>query len=150
MSDIPNEVTGPQDLQQIDFERITRVVTSELQVEEGLLDRGVPTYYLKVPQETKQAFLNLLTKLGEMKLIPFLRRKDRQVVLRVFTKPPVKPSNPTTYWILFMATVATTFITGYVSFQNGGMDPIISGVIFSVAIMTVLGLHELGHKLTAN
>lgn len=136
--------------QQTDFEKITQVVSAEFQVEEALLDQGAPTYYLRMPQETKQTFLRLLQKLGEMKLIALLRRHDQRVVLTVFAKPPVKPSNPVTYWILFVATIATTFITGYVSFQSGGMDPILSGAVFSVAIMTVLGLHEMGHKLTAN
>ncbi len=137
-------------LRQTDFERITQIVTTEFQIEEALLDQGVPTYYLKMPQETKQAFLRLLSELEEMKLIPFLRRKDQRFVLRVFTKATIKPSNPATYWILFAATVATTFLTGYLLFQDGSMDPILSGAIFSFAIMTVLGLHEMGHKLTAN
>ncbi len=150
MSDIPSEVIGLQDIQQIDFEKITQLVSSEFQVEEGLLDRGIPTYYLKWPQETKQAFVRLLDKLDKLKLIAFLRKKDDRVVLRVAAKLPIKPGNPITYWILFMATVATTFITGYFSFQDGGMDPIVSGLVFSAAIMIVLGLHEMGHKLTAN
>lgn len=149
MSNGPSEPVE-QDFQQAEFEKITQVVATEFQAEEAYLDHGVPTYYLKMPQETKQAFLRLLSKLGDMKLIAFLRKKDQRIILQVFTKPPIKPSNPATYWILFIATVATTFITGYLSFEIGGMNPILSGAIFSVAIMTVLGLHEMGHKLTAN
>ena len=150
MSETPHGSFETNAVQQTDFEKITKVVLAEFQVEEALLDQGVPTYYLRMPQETKQTFLRLLQKLEEMKLIALLRRHDQRVVLTVFAKPPVKPSNPVTYWILFVATIATTFITGYVSFQSGGMDPILSGAVFSVAIMTVLGLHEMGHKLTAN
>ena len=150
MTETPYGSFDANSFQQTDFDKITQVVSSEFQVEEALLNQGAPTYYLMMPQETKQTFLRLLQKLEEMKLIALLRRHDQRVVLTVFAKPPVKPSNPVTYWILFVATIATTFITGYVSFQSGGMDPILSGAIFSVAIMTVLGLHEMGHKLTAN
>ena len=150
MSDTPSDIPTPEGFQRTDFDNITQLVASEFQVEESLLDQGVPTYYLKWPQETKQVFLRVLKKLEEMKLIAFLRKMDKRVVLRVIPKPPVKPSNPVTYWILFIATVVTTFVTGYLSFQSGGMDPILSGAIFSAAIMTVLGLHEMGHKLTAN
>ena len=146
-SDVHSE---PSISQQTDFERITQIVSAEFQIEETLLNEGVPTYYLKMPQETKQAFLRLLTKLEEMKLTASLRRRDNRVLLTIFTKPPVKPSNPIIYWVLFIATIATTFVTGYLSFQDGGMNPILSGVIFSAAIMAVLGLHEMGHKLTAN
>src|SRR3989304_1339042 len=150
MTDNPSDILEAQNFQQSDFEKITQLVVTEFQVEESLMDQGVPTYYLKWPQETKQAFLRLLRKLDEMKLIAFLRKIDERVVLKVAQKPPVKASNPTIYWVLFLATVGTTFATGYFSFQGTGIDPIVSGAIFSAAIMTVLGLHEMGHKLTAN
>ncbi len=150
MTEIPSDFSGPQGIQQTQFETVTQLVSSEFQVEEALLDNGTPTYYLKWPQETKQPFLRLLRKLEELKLIAFLRKIDSRVVLRVFEKAPVKPSNPLIYWGLFFATIATTFITGYFSFGESGLSPILSGAIFSAAIMTVLGLHEMGHKITAN
>ena len=150
MSDIPTDIPETKNIQQVDFERVTLLVTSEFQIEESLIDQGIPTYYLKWPQETKQAFLRLLMKLKEINMIAFLRKVDRRVVLRVGEKPPVKPSNPRTYWLLFFATVATTFVTGYISFQESGLSPFLSGAIFSASILTVLGLHEMGHKITAN
>ncbi len=63
----------------------------------------------------------------------------------------MKPNNPRTNWILLLATIGTTFITGYFMLPpEAGLDPIIGGAIFSAAILTVLGVHEMGHKLTAN
>ena len=150
MTNNPSDILEAQNFQQSDFEKITQLVITEFQVEESLMDQGVPTYYLKWPQETKQAFLRLLNKLGGMSVIAFLRKADGRTVLRVVGKPPVKPSNPITYWILFFATVATTFVTGYISFEGSGLSPFLSGAIFSAAILTVLGLHEMGHKITAN
>jgi membrane-associated protease RseP (regulator of RpoE activity) len=52
--------------------------------------------------------------------------------------------------LLLLATIATTFFTGYIGFPGTGIDPIVNGAIFSAAILTVLGIHEMGHKLTAN
>ena len=150
MTETPSDIPEVQDFKQTDFERISQLVASEFQVEESLLDQGTPTYYIKWPQETKQAFLRLLGKLDEMKLIPFLRKVDGRVVLRIAVKPPVKPSNPLIYWAFFFATVATTFVAGYLSFEGSGLSPFLTGAIFSAAIMTVLGLHEMGHKITAN
>jgi membrane-associated protease RseP (regulator of RpoE activity) len=75
---------------------------------------------------------------------------ENQIVLKVVPKPEVKPSNPRTNLILFAATVATTFITGYFWFSQTGINPIISGVIFSASMLTMLGVHEMGHKLTAD
>ena len=150
MTEAPSEKSDMPAFQQTDFERITQIVTAEFQIEEALIEQGTPTYYLKWPQETKQAFLRLLKKLEEMKLIAFLRKTEGRVVLRIASKPPIKPSNPKIYWALFVATVATTFFTGYVGFGETGLSPFLSGAIFSAAIMTVLGLHEMGHKITAN
>src|SRR4030066_734393 len=150
MTDNPSDILEAQNFQQSDFEKITQLVVTEFQVEESLMDQGVPTYYLKWPQETKQPFLRLLDKLEEMKLIAFLRKVDGRIVLRISGKPPVKPSNPKTYWALFIATVLTTFLAGYYFLPPEVINPLISGVVFSASILTVLGVHEMGHKLTAN
>jgi len=144
-------MTETPTFQQTDFEKITQAVTAEFQIEEALMEHGAPTYYLKWPQETRQAFLRLLKRLEEMNLIAFLRKVDRRIVLKVVPKPSVKPSNPRTNWILFLATVFTTFFTGYFMLPpEAHIDPLISGAIFSAAILTLLGVHEMGHKLTAN
>ena len=150
MSETPSDAGDMQSFQQTDFEKITQLVKGEFQIQEALLEQGTPTYYLEWPQETKHAFLRVLNHLEEMKLIAFLRKIDGKVVLRVVQKPPVKPSNPRTNVILLLATVATTFITGFISFPNTGINPAVSGAIFSAAILMVLGIHEMGHKLTAN
>jgi membrane-associated protease RseP (regulator of RpoE activity) len=150
MSEIPSDIADAPTFQQTDFEKITRLVAAEFQIQDALLDQGTPTYYLVWPQETKQAFLRLLKQLEEMDFIAFLRKVEGQVVLRVVPKPPVKPSNPRTNLILLLATVATTFFTGYIGFPETGIDPVVSGAIFSAAILLVLGIHEMGHKLTAN
>jgi len=151
MSEIPSDITNAQTFQQADFEKITQLVAAEFQIQEALMENGTPTYYLTWPQETKQAFLRLLKHLEEMKLIAFLRKVDDRVVLKVVLKPPIKPSNPRTNWILLLATVVTTFITGYFLLPpEAGINPFVSGAIFSASILTVLGIHEMGHKLTAN
>jgi membrane-associated protease RseP (regulator of RpoE activity) len=90
-----------------------------------------------------------------MNLIAILRKADGKVVLRVVPKPLVKKSNTLVNWALFFATIGTTFATGYLlstGLVGTGMmpSPLIGGVAFTVAIMAILGTHEMGHKLTAN
>ena len=77
---------------QSDFEQITRIVSAQFQTDDAFLEHGIPTYYLKQPQETKQAFLKILKNLEPMKLVPLLRGEESKIVLRVIPKPPVKPS----------------------------------------------------------
>lgn len=134
---------------QPEFEHIARLVTAEFQVEEALMEHGIPTFYLKEPQETKQAFLKMLENLEKINLIALLRRDSGRIVLRVIPKPKTKQSNILINWILFFATIGTTFATGYL-LSSSTAQPIIGGVTFTIAIMAVLGLHEMGHKLTAN
>lgn len=151
MSDITDSVAADRTFQQAEFEKITQLVTAEFKVQEALMENGIPTYYLAWPQETKQSFLRLLKALEGMELIAFLRKVDKRVVLKVVQKPPVKPSNPRTNLIMLLATICTTFITGYFMLPaSAGIPPILSGIIFSASILTVLGVHEMGHKLTAD
>ena len=135
--------------QPVDFEKLTSIVSAEFQLEECLIEKMVPTYYLKQPQETKQAFLKLLKNLESMNLIAILRTKNERIVLKIVPKPPTKPSNIMVNWILFFATIGTTFLTGYM--LSGDLtNPLVGGATFTIAIMAILGTHEMGHKLTAD
>jgi hypothetical protein len=148
MSETPIE-PAEAPFSQTDFEQITTLVSGEFQIEEVLLEHNIPTYYLKQPQETKHAFLELLKRLKTMNFIAILRRQDGRIVLRIIPKPPIKQSNVLINWLLFFATIGTTFITGYL-LSEGLIDPIVGGATYAIAIMAVAGIHEMGHKLTAN
>ena len=155
MASTPENSSAIPLLQQSDFEKITRVVTEQFQIEESLMEHGLPTYYLKQPQETKLPFLKLLKNLESMNLIALLRRMGNRIVLKVVPKPPVRKSNILWNWVLLFATIGTTFLTGYllsVDFAARGLmsSPFIGAATFTIAIMTVLGAHEMGHKLTAD
>jgi membrane-associated protease RseP (regulator of RpoE activity) len=149
MSEVPTDFA--LGFQQAEFERISQLVREQFQVNEALLNQGTPTYYLAYPQETKQAFLRLLDKLDELNLIAYLRKTSGQVTLTVVQKPPFKPSNRKINIAFLIATIATTFIAGYGLLPaNIGIDPWLAGGMFSVSILTVLGIHEMGHKILAN
>jgi len=134
---------------QTEFEKLREVVAAHFQIEEALIEHGIPTFYLKQPQITKQPFLQLLKTLEPMGLMAILRKIDGKIVLKILQKPPSKPSNVLVNWLLLFATIGTTFITGYI-LSEGFTEPLIGGVTFTIAIMAVLGLHEIGHKITAN
>jgi membrane-associated protease RseP (regulator of RpoE activity) len=148
MSEAPDE-TEVSAVPQAEFEKISAIVTAEFPISESLLEHGIPAYYLGDAHETKQPFLNVLKNLESMSLIPILRKMDGRIVLRVIPKPLVKPSRIWINWALFFATIATTFVTGYM-ISDGMLDQFVGGALFTVAIMSVLGMHEMGHKLTAN
>lgn len=143
------ESVPPPSVQSFSYEQITQLVTAEFVVEEGLIEYNTPTFYVKEQPNVKQAFIRLYGKLNSMQLVPVLRKRESRLVLQVVSKPQVGPSNPLINVILLLATVGTTLFTGY--FLSGeGTDPLVGAVLFSVALMSILGAHEMGHKLAAN
>lgn len=154
MGEAKDETTRAS-IQQVDFEKIATLVTAQFQVEESLIEHNSPTFYLTQDQNTKQPFLRLLESLEPLNLTAILRRVKERIVLRVIPKQPVRPSNILVNWVLFFATIVTTFFTGYLLsaglVEIGAMSsPLIGAATFMIAIMTVLGLHEIGHKFTAD
>jgi len=140
------------------FEEIRILVESEFDVEEGFVDHGVPTFYVKLREDSKEAFLRLTRRMNPPGLIPVLRRKDEKVVLQTIPKPPTRPSRSVINVYLFLATLGTVLISGYVQsiffyselgIANLSLN-IVGALTFAGAIIAILGSHEMGHKLIAD
>ena len=127
------------------FEQIRVIVESEFDVEEGFVDHGVATFYVRIREDSKEAFLRLTQHMEPLRLIPVLRRKEEKIVLRAIPKPSTKPSRNIINIVLFFATLGTVFLSGY--FQSPNIE---GAVMFTGAIMAILGSHEMGHKLIAD
>lgn len=133
---------------QDDFERITNIVSTEFQIEEAFLEHNIPTYHLDQSQETKKPFIRLLKKLEASDFTGLLRHSNGRLVLKIFPQPTIKKSNTLVNWLLFFVTLATTFATGFLLSENL-LDPVLGGITFTITLMTVIGLHELGHIFAA-
>jgi len=127
------------------FEQIRVMVESEFDVEESFVDHSVPTFYVRLREDSKEAFLRLTQRMDSLGLIPVLRRSEEKVVLRAIPKPFTKPSRIIINIGLFFATLGTVFLSGYLLSSD-----IVSAVVFTGAIMAILGSHEMGHKLLAD
>lgn len=153
----PESVPPPPPTISLPYEQIHEMVTAEFTVEEGFIEYNTPTFYVKPQPNMKQAFVRLHKQLNDKQLVPILRERGDRVVLHVVSKPPVKLGNPMVNIALLVATVITTLITGYYS-SLGAADlmpelmpnPWIGAIMFSVAVMSILGSHEMGHKLMSN
>jgi membrane-associated protease RseP (regulator of RpoE activity) len=152
----PSDSTLPP-AEPFQYEQVYKIVAAEFSVEEGFIEYDAPTFYVTPKPNLKQAFLRLYKQLDSKQLVPILRKRGKRVMLQVVSKPPVKPSRHLINIILFVATIGTTLITGYL-LSSGSTElmpelmpnPWIGAVMFSVAVMFILGAHEMGHKLTAN
>jgi len=156
MSDMPStwSSTEPYFSQ---FEQINEAVKLEFEVDEAFTDyeTGAPTFYVRLRPDSKKAFLRLIKRLAPMDFVPILKRKGEKIELQVLRKPSVKPSRLWINIVLLLATIGTTLLTGYVLslglVEDGRMsNPWVGALSFAVAIMAILGSHEMGHKLVAN
>jgi hypothetical protein len=139
------------------LEKVQPLVAAEFDVEEELIERGVPTFYVRLHPDSKQAFTRLVGRLADVGFTPVLRERKGRVVLRMVQKPETKPSRPVINLVLFLVTVVTVFVTGY--FYSQGLvesalgytlDPFVGAASFTLALLGILGVHEMAHKLAAN
>ena len=138
-----DDLTEPYDMI-ASFEQVRVMVESEFAVEEGFIEHGVPTFFVRLREDSKEAFLRLTRRMNPLGLIPVLRRRGEKVVLQTIPKPPTKPSRNIINIGLFFATLGTVFLSGYLQ------SDVVGAVMFTGAIMAILGSHEMGHKLIAN
>lgn len=127
------------------FEQVHDMVEAEFDVEEGFVDHNVPTFYVKLREDSKEAFLRLMKRLESLELLPILRRRGEKNVLQIMAKPPTQPSRNIINVALFFVTLGTVFYSGYVLSAD-----IFGALLFTGAIMAILGTHEMGHKLLAD
>jgi hypothetical protein len=128
------------------FEELQVMVESEFDVEESFVEYGVPTFYVNYREDSKEAFLRLMKRLDSLELIPTLRQREEKVVLQIRAKPPTKPNRNIINIALFCATLGTVFISGYFLSEAD----VLGALLFTGAIMLILGTHEMGHKLLAD
>lgn len=131
-----------------EFEQLRGIVESEFTIEEGLMEYNVPTFYLRLGQDPKKAFLGLVKRLDAFGFVPVLRDREGKIVLQVVRKPLLKSSRKIINWVLFLATIGTTLVTGYF-LSLGLVNPLEGAVMFTVALLAILGSHEMGHTLAA-
>lgn len=164
--------TPPQTLQpaQVTFtvgqlpplESIRSVVSKHFSVKDLYLDPiGIPTVQVGREKQTREKFQALLSDLAPQHLIALLRDGGSvdTLVLRVFPKQEMKPSRKRINLTLFFVTVGTVFggfywfwLTSVPDIENV-IDPsniFAKAGIFTVGLLSIIGLHEFGHKAATN
>ncbi|MFX1351669.1 MAG: site-2 protease family protein [Promethearchaeota archaeon] len=158
------------------FGNLQEIVEPLFKVSASYLDYkqyGVPTFILDQDQETEKPFEKLRAQLEEHNLMPTLRDEERTTsaitsaisssseniqtvtVLRILPKMERPERDRRWNLALFAATIVTIAITGYLmaaseAFQYvyGGVGPLEVIITFTLALIGVVGLHELGHLIS--
>jgi len=139
------------------------MVATEFHIADAFLDPyGIPT--VQVTREpAKEKFQRLLDQLRQQGLIAAIRgpRGSGDVLtIKIFQKPTPKPPRRMINLVLFLATILTVFVAGYLlwlaQLQQGFIQTIVpnsniylEAIAFVAGLVAIIGLHEFGHKAAA-
>ena len=147
------------------MERIKEAVGKYFTVEDIFLEAGVLTFTIS-ETEIKERFKRLYQELHPMKLAPTAKLEDGKVKIRVFKYREVSPSVmkiKVLPIILLAATIGTVSVDGFLRVTSPAykiiyriifgrvsfIDQLIEGMLFTISLMAIIGIHELGHKVSA-
>jgi Zn-dependent protease len=144
-----------------ELEEIKRAFSGHFTVEDVFYEAGFLTF-LVAEKDIKDRFRGLYRDLKRLGYIPAARLRDGRITIRVF-----KYYEPTFGWmryrtlpiILFVATLAAIFADGFLRAsapgyeillgERGLLDKLLEAALFTVFLMLIIGLHELGHIISA-
>jgi len=133
-------------------EELRRLVAGEFPVAEVVYDRGAPAFAVVPTPDAKQRFLALREKVAPLGYLPLMRRRQGRSVLILVPRPSAGQWRWPVNLALFVATLVTTFIAGYVNarglIEAGYLRSAVGGgLAFSLPLMLILATHEMGHKV---
>ena len=136
------------------FTDLRNVIQARFTVLDAFIDpNGIPTFVVH-PGDTEERFKSVLEDFSRMNLVSSLRRDGDRLLIRVFTKPRMKPSRSGVNLVLLMVTLGTIFASGYFGFMNTPIlrdvllkdsNPYLQAGLFAVCLFGIIGLHETGH-----
>ena len=107
------------------------------------------------PEDFKNRFISLYREMkNKFSLLPIITRDETGLIINVLPFKTPERENISTPIVLLAVTLVTVFLDGYIrSFSPvyfdviRGYDPLFTTILFSISIMGIIGIHELGHKL---
>jgi len=147
--------TGPS------LETVKSIVASQFQVKDAFLDPyGIPTILVSA-EPTREKFRNVAEQLRTQNLLGAIRATGDTLTIKAFQRPQIKPSRRTINLALFIATVVSVTVAGYLLWTGAfggplyqqlnqiispGANAYVEAGSFAAGLMAIIGLHEFGHK----
>ena len=148
-----------------ELEQIKEAVRKYFTVEDVFLEAGVLTFTVS-ETEIKERFKNLHRELYPMRFVPTAKLENGKVKIRVFRYREVTPSIMKIKIlpiILLAATIGTIGADGFLRVTSpvykviyrmifgriSFIDQLIEGLLFTISLIAIIGIHELGHKISA-
>jgi Zn-dependent protease len=113
-------------------------------------------FFIDVGQtDTKTNFLGLVQELKNNGDVAVLRNTDHGLMLTIVKKPIRGKSRVKLPIALFIATICSVFIYGFLSSYNYTLQrqtfsqDLTVALIFTICLMAIIGIHEMGHKIAS-
>lgn len=116
-----------------------------------LREEGSVEVEVEESSNTKKEFVGLLNDVKKRGYLAFLRKRNGLLILTIVRSASSEPRNPLIPLILFIATIGTVIADGFirsVSFPGYNMLTIVG--LYTIGVIGIIGIHELGHKLAAS
>lgn len=134
-----------------DMEAVTERIKREFAIKEGFFRGNHIFFRCEKSFNPGEGARRLIDELKEIGYIPFVSQKEEDILITVRPYVKTKESGPgTKHLILFILTILTTLGAGALLMGvNLVENPLLvwKGWPFTLAIMTVLGMHEFGHYI---
>lgn len=138
-----------------EIEALKEAVSRRFTVTDVYYEGGSLTFRV-AELEIKEGFRSLYRELSKSGYIPVSERDELGVKVKVYRFQAREWRRTATPLVLLLITIATTFVDGYLRSLGGAdllrppyNDPIFSATLYAAAVMAIIGIHELGHKVSA-
>jgi len=138
-----------------EVEALKEVVSRHFTVTDVYYEGGSLTFRV-AEAEIKEGFKSLYRELSRTGYVPISEQDELGVKLRVYRLQEMGWRRTATPLVLLLITIATTFVDGYLRSLGGSdllrppfNDPLFSAAVYAAAVMAIVGIHELGHKVSA-
>lgn len=143
-----------------DLEQIKSAVGHYFPFYDIKVEREAITFFCRIDEERlEENFESLRVSLSSYGYIPIIRREAGETVIHVVMKPEKKTRSIWVNLTLFSATLLTTMFTGALLVSGEitiwgvsnlsavfSLNNLIEGfMLFSLPLLTILGVHEMGH-----
>jgi len=136
-------------------EEVRALVSRHFTVTDVFYEGGSLTFRV-FETEIKERFKSLYRELSRAGYVPVSERDEAGVKVKVFRFQTATWRRSLTPLVLLLVTLVTTFLDGYLRSLGGGdllrppyNDPLFSATVYAAAVMAIIGIHELGHKISA-
>jgi len=138
------------------FEEARALVSKYFYVLHYEFDGFVPVFYIQPDGDLKSKFKEFALEAKSRKLLPFLKKSNGYLTIRVLPFEP-KRRNPKTPLLLFAATFITVLIDGFLRASDSLLPEVLGHEVnvplttlaYALALMAIVGIHEMGHKIAS-